>query len=128
MQAHVPNGVISDAFDIKLNSTLQAQLNKVKMQVCNFYRGSRIENHKFFQLRNESEKLNEQIKKNRMELNVERPISVQQIPHIHIQTEQTENYTNFDLLNKQRNIRKRPFLVSFRSPFSVNRPIDLDYR
>ena len=36
-----------------------------------------------------------------MELNVERPISVQQIPHIHIQTEQTENYTNFDLLNKQ---------------------------
>ena len=48
-----------------------------------------------------------------MELNVERPISVQQIPHIHIQTEQTENYTNFDLLNKQRNIRKRPFLVSF---------------
>ena len=98
------------------------------MQVCNFYRGSRIENHKFFQLRNESEKLNEQIKKNRMELNVERPISVQQIPHIHIQTEQTENYTNFDLLNKQRNIRKRPFLVSFWSPFSVNGPIDRDYR
>lgn len=96
LQAHVPNGVISDAFDIKLNSTLQAQLNKVKMQ-----------------LRNESEKLNEQIKKNRMELNVERPISVQQIPHIHIQTEQTENYTNFDLLNKQRNIRKRPFLEAF---------------
>lgn len=96
LQAHVPNGVISDAFDIKLNSTIQAQLTKVKMQ-----------------LRNESEKLNEQIKKNRMELNVERPISVKQIPHIHIQTEQTENYTNFLLLNKQRNIRKRPFLEAF---------------
>ena len=48
LQAHVPNGVISDAFDIKLNSTLQAQLNKVKMQVCNLYRWSRIENHKLF--------------------------------------------------------------------------------
>ena len=69
-----------------------------------------------------------------MELNVERPISVQQIPHIHIQTEQTENYTNFDLLNKQRNIRKRPFLVSFiekktvRSTFSVDQLINLDFR
>ena len=64
-----------------------------------------------------------------MELNVERPISVQQIPHIHIQTEQTENYTNFDLLNKQRNIRKRPFLVSFEPAVNQSfREIDVSIR
>ena len=65
-------------------------------------------------MRTESERMNEQIKKTRSESMLEKPIHVHSIPHMEqSHTEQAQNdYANFSLLNVQRNMRKRPYLVS----------------
>jgi hypothetical protein len=69
----------------------------------------------FFQLRTEAERQIETIKKNRSEMNMERPLPLihpkTNQNHSHLQ-DQTE-FNNFDLFNRQRNIRKRPYLEAF---------------
>ena len=59
------------------------------------------------QLRNESERLKELIAKNRLEA-PDKTIQVRPVGG-NIQTE----FAQFDMMNPQRNIRKRPYLVSF---------------
>ena len=67
------------------------------------------ENNFNFQLRTESERLQEQMKKTRLDLGLEKMIQVKPV------TEESSNQTefvNFEMMNPQRNIRKRPYLVN----------------
>jgi len=89
VQARAPANLIQDAFDIKLNNTIAQDLKKIK-----------------FKLRNESERFNEVIKKNRLEA-PEKTIQVRACENA-----QTE-FAVFDMMNPQRNIRKRPYLEAF---------------
>jgi len=90
VQARAPAGIIQDAFDIKLNNTISQDLKKLK-----------------FKLRNESERLKELIAKNRLEA-PDKTIQVRPVGG-DIQTE----FAQFDMMNQQRNIRKRPYLEAF---------------
>lgn len=96
IQARAPPDVIQDAFDVKLNGSIQTQLKKIKNQ-----------------LRTEAERHIEIMKKNRLEISMEKSL-----PVIHPKTpsqslDTNSEFKNFDLFNRQRNIRKRPYLEAF---------------
>lgn len=90
VQARAPPNIIQDAFDIKLNNTIAQDLKKLKLK-----------------LRHESDRIKELIAKNR----TEPPDKTIQIRPVgaDVQTE----FNQFDMVNHQRNIRKRPYLEAF---------------